>query len=404
MAKTGKSKKKVSAYAEAWRRLRKNKVAMAAMVAVILLILMAALADVIVPYDKAITQSGALQLAKPSAEHWFGCDQMGRDLFARVVHGSRISLLLGFGTTLVTTIVAVALGTSAAYFGGKFDNILMRCFDILIAIPSVLLALAIWTVMAYAGRVKAQPERSLVAELRGEHLSHFGGSAPEGAKLNGRQRLALLFFAATFLVMVYAVIPFGEMGAALPELGWWFPELSALFLGAAILTGICCGLSEEETVNAFVSGAAELLGVAFIIGISRGITVVMNSGRITDTILSWGESALAGAGRLTFMALVYLIYLPLSFLIPSTSGLATLSMPIMAPLADFAGVSRSLVITAFQCACGLVNLVTPTSAVVMGALAIGHVPYDRWLKFIWKYLLCAFLLCLGLLCLGALAG
>ena len=79
-------------------------------------------------------------------------------------------------------------------------------------------------------------------------------------------------------------------------------------------------------------------------------------------------------------------------------------MPIMAPLADFAGVSRSLVITAFQCACGLVNLVTPTSAVVMGALAIGHVPYDRWLKFIWKYLLCAFLLCLGLLCLGALAG
>ena len=143
MAKTGKSKKKVSAYAEAWRRLRKNKVAMVAMVVVILLILMAALADVIVPYDKAITQSGALQLAKPSAEHWFGCDQMGRDLFARVVHGSRISLLLGFGTTLVTTIVAVALGTSAAYFGGKFDNILMRCFDILIAIPSVLLALAI---------------------------------------------------------------------------------------------------------------------------------------------------------------------------------------------------------------------------------------------------------------------
>mgnify|MGYP004527173815 FL=1 len=310
-------------------------------------------------------------------------------------------ILLGAGAgVLGSTVNPFATGIAAGFAGVSLgEGLLLR-----LALLALLLALAIWTVMAYAGRVKAQPERSLVAELRGEHLSHFGGSAPEGAKLNGRQRLALLFFAATFLVMVYAVIPFGEMGAALPELGWWFPELSALFLGAAILTGICCGLSEEETVNAFVSGAAELLGVAFIIGISRGITVVMNSGRITDTILSWGESALDGAGRLTFMALVYLIYLPLSFLIPSTSGLATLSMPIMAPLADFAGVSRSLVITAFQCACGLVNLVTPTSAVVMGALAIGRVPYDRWLKFIWKYLLCAFLLCLGLLCLGALAG
>lgn len=130
-------------YAEAWRRLKKNRPAMVSMVIVILLMVMALAADLIVDYDVAIAQNAALQLARPSAAHWFGCDSMGRDLFARVIHGSRISLLLGFGTTLITTLVAVTLGTTAAYYGGKFDSILMRLFDILISIPSVLLALAI---------------------------------------------------------------------------------------------------------------------------------------------------------------------------------------------------------------------------------------------------------------------
>lgn len=141
MAKT--KKKSNSAYADAWRRLKRNRVAMVSLAVIILLILMAVFADVIVPYSKAITQSAADKLAKPSAEHWFGCDGMGRDLFARVIHGSRVSLLLGFGTTAITTVVAVALGTTAAYFGGKFDSLLMRAFDILISIPSVLLALSI---------------------------------------------------------------------------------------------------------------------------------------------------------------------------------------------------------------------------------------------------------------------
>ena len=139
MAKT----KSNNAYAEAWRRLRKNKVAMASLVVIALLLLMTIFADLIVPYSAAITNNAALQMAEPSAEHWFGCDHLGRDLFARVIHGSRISLLLGFGTTLIITLIAVVLGTTAAYFGGKFDSLLMRAFDILISIPSVLLALAI---------------------------------------------------------------------------------------------------------------------------------------------------------------------------------------------------------------------------------------------------------------------
>ena len=136
-------KRSNSQFAETWRRLQKNKTAMAALVVIFLLLLLAASADLIVSYDLAINQNADLELAKPSAEHLFGCDALGRDLFARIIHGTRISLLFGFGATIVTTIPSTLLGTSCAYYGGRYDNILMRFFDIIISIPSILLALAI---------------------------------------------------------------------------------------------------------------------------------------------------------------------------------------------------------------------------------------------------------------------
>ena len=169
-----------------------------------------------------------------------------------------------------------------------------------------------------------------------------------------------------------------------------------------LVIGLLDRMKEEELVETFVAGCADLLGVAFIIGISRGITVLMNDGHITDTILHWGETALSGLGSTSFLLLVFLIYLPLSVLIPSSSGLATLSVPVVAPLGQFAGVGGDVVVTAFQSACGLVNLVTPTAAVVMGALALGRIPYEKWLKFVWKLML-LFLLLTGLLLVLAAA-
>lgn len=310
------------------------------------------------------------------------------------------TILLGAGVgTLGSTVNPFATGIASGFAGISLGSgILLR-----LIILAVLLALAIWYVMSYAARVRADHSKSLMADRRSEYLEHFSSLSHEESKpLTGIQKVALVVFALTFLVMIYAVIPFDEMGLPLPALGWWFPELSALFLAASILLGILCRLSEMDIVTAFVSGAAELLGVAFIIGISRGITVVMNNGKITDTILNLGEAALTGIGSLVFVLLTYLIYLPLSFLIPSSSGLATLSMPIMAPLADFSGVGRELVITAFQSASGLINLITPTSAVVMGALAIGRVPYDRWFKFSWKLLLLILGLTVVLLAAGVI--
>jgi uncharacterized ion transporter superfamily protein YfcC len=146
-------------------------------------------------------------------------------------------------------------------------------------------------------------------------------------------------------------------------------------------------MKEGELTTTFVDGARDLLGVALIIGIARGITVIMNNGQITDTVLHWAESALGDTGEGAFAIVMFIVFLPLAFLIPSTSGLATVAMPIMAPLADFAGVDRALIVTAYQSAAGIINLVTPTSAVVMGGLAIARVPYDKYLRFVWPLLL-----------------
>ena len=130
-------------FAEAWDRLKKNKLAMVCLVVIILLVLVALFADLIVPYSKAVTNNGSAKLAKPSAEHWFGCDNLGRDLFARIIHGSRVSLTLGFAATAIVTVLCSVLGAAVAFIGGKFDAIVMRIADILSSMPSILMSLAI---------------------------------------------------------------------------------------------------------------------------------------------------------------------------------------------------------------------------------------------------------------------
>ena len=306
-------------------------------------------------------------------------------------------ILLGAGAGVISsTVNPFATGIASGFAGVSLgEGILLRVLQWV-----VFESAAIWYVSAYAARVKKKPSRSVVGVGAGKLQVSMEDAVP----YTPRRKAIMVVFTLVYLTMVYAVIPFDEMGLALPVLGWWFPELSALFLVGGILIGLMDRMSESEIAETFVAGCADLLGVALIIGISRGITVLMNDGAITDTILHWGEEALSGAGPVSFVLLVYLIYLPLTVLIPSSSGLATLSVPVMAPLGRFAGVGGDLVVTAFQSASGLVNIITPTAAVVMGALALGHVPYDRWVKYVWKLVLYFLLLTMAFLVAGVLLG
>ena len=199
-------------------------------------------------------------------------------------------------------------------------------------------------------------------------------------------------FGLAFGVMMYGVIPWEDLNIPLPTLWWWFPEMTASFLLFSVIIGLIGGLSEEDLTGSFVDGARDLLGVALIIGIARGITVVMNNGQITDTVLNWAEQALGDVGQAGFAIVMFVLFLPLSFLIPSSSGLATVAMPIMARWRSFVDVPAELVVTAFQSASGIMNLFIPTSAVVMGGLAIARVPYGTYLRWVWPLLAMLFVL------------
>jgi uncharacterized ion transporter superfamily protein YfcC len=294
-------------------------------------------------------------------------------------------LLLGCGIGgLGSTINPFATGIASEFAGVSIDQGLVGRLVILV----VGTAIGIVFVMRYAARIKADPTTSLVYDQKAENEAQFeAGSADAGAAMTGGQKGALALFIIAFLVMIFGVIPWEDLGIGLPTLWWWFPEMTASFLLFSILIAVVARMSEGTFTSTFVDGARDLLGVALIIGVARGITVIMNNGLITDTMLNAAEQAVAGLGGVAFIILMYGLFLPLSFLIPSSSGLATVAMPIMAPLAGFADVPPQFVVTAYQSANGLINLVTPTSAVVMGGLAIARVGYGTWLKFVWPVLI-----------------
>ncbi|MTI13344.1 YfcC family protein [Sansalvadorimonas verongulae] len=294
-----------------------------------------------------------------------------------------IPVVIAAGFDAVTGVSIVMLGAGIGVLGSTvnpFATVIASDaagipftdgMNLRLAILGLGFAITCGYVMRYAKKVRQNPELSLVADQKKSNEEFFLKNSAEVIEFTGSRKLILTLFAVTFGIMIWGV----SAG------GWWMAEMSALFLVSSIVIGLVGRLSEEELTGTFVDGARDLLGVAFVVAIARGIVVVMNAGNITDTILFWCENAVTGLNEFVFINVMYFIQLVLSFFIPSTSGLAVLSMPIMAPLADFANVSRELVVTAFQSASGIINLLTPTSAVVMGGIAIGRISYAKWLKF-----------------------
>jgi len=289
-------------------------------------------------------------------------------------------ILVGAGVgTLGSTVNPFATGVGSDAAGVALgDGIGLR-----LIMYVVFTALAVSYVLWYSRRVKNDPAKSLMPALEGDEALAAGPAGP-AQPITGRQKAVLWIFGLTFLLMIFSVIPWGDFSSSLEgiTLGWYFPELAALFIVGAVLIGLVGGLGEEGTVTGIIAGAGDFIGAALIIAVARGVTVIMNNAGITDTVLHALEGVVSGLPAGAFIVVMYLVNILLAFLVPSSSGHATLAMPIMAPLGDFAGVSRAMVVTAFQSASGWMNLFTPTSAVVMGGLALSRVRYDRFLRFV----------------------
>lgn len=332
-------------------------------------------------------------------------------------------IMLGAGVgVLASTVNPFATGVASQAVGispGEGIGLRLVFFVVMYLIATLY-------VYRYATKVQNDPQASIVAADYETNKAKFKTKATD-TKMNGRQKVVIVLFGITFLLMVIGLVPWtmlnenwtlfetindGLMG--LPVIGtlvgqqmvplgdWYFVEITMLFFAMAVIIGMFYRLPEKEIVTGFVDGAKDLLSVALIVAVARGIQVIMNEGMITATILNFGERGLSDFSPVFFSVLTYIFYIPLSFLIPSTSGLAAATMGIMGPLGTFVGVSQDIVVTAFQSASGIVNLITPTSGVVMGALAIAGVELTTWWKYVAKLIGIIFIVSCVLMALGVL--
>jgi len=298
-------------------------------------------------------------------------------------------ILLGAGTgVLASTVNPFATGVASDAAGIAIgDGIVLR-----VAMWIVLVGMAIGYVLWYARRVKNDPSKSIVG-ISDADVEESRGLVDDVPELTSRQKVILGVFFLSFAIMIYGFVPWSDVMNNVFSTTWplptfetfYFAESSMVFVVAAVIIGLIGKLGEKKTVDAIIEGAGAFLGAALIIVLARGVTVVMKNAEITDTIIYWTESAVTGTSGSMFGPLAFIVNLPIAFLVPSSSGHAALIMPILAPLADLAGVSKSIAVTSYQSASGLVNYITPTSAVVMGGLVLAKVRYDHYLRFVMPF-------------------
>ncbi len=276
----------------------------------------------------------------------------------------------------------------------------------------VLTAMAVGWVLRYAARVQRDPSSSLLAGEAPEDEAAGAGQAgtpatedASQARLSGTQKAVLAITVAAFGLMIFSVVPWSavlggrtapadyygthEVAGVAPywfELNWWFPELSMLFIVASVLVGVVAKMGEKETVKLIAAGAADMMGPAMVVLLAGGVSAIMNNTQTMGTILHSMEQLVGGASASMFTLLTVLVNVPLGMLIPSSSGHGALAMPLLAPLADFAGVGRATTITAWIMGHGLALMFSPTSVVLVGGLAIAKVGYDQYLRFAWPLL------------------
>lgn len=314
-----------------------------------------------------------------------------------------IPVIIGLGYDSVTALAIALVGTTAGFTAGVYNPIntglAQQISDIETfsgaALRGVLLVVLItlgslWT-MRYARRVARQPEKSLVyqepEELEKQEL-YGGGVTGEPKRMTGRQRLSLVLALPLLGVIVWGV----------STQGWFMIEMAGMFILMMLIIGLVSGLTPTTLSTSFSEGMRSVLEGAIIVGVARSVAVILEDGRILDTIVYALGQAVSGMPPALSAIGMLVVQTLFNFLVPSGSGQAVVTMPIMAPLADLLEVTRQTAVLAFQLGDGPTNLLYPTSGYFMAALAIGGVRWERWVKFyfplfvIWFGVACAFLI------------
>jgi uncharacterized ion transporter superfamily protein YfcC len=316
-----------------------------------------------------------------------------------------VPLALALGYDSITGVAIPFLGSAAGFAGAFLNPFTVGVAQGIAAVPlfsGVGFRIGLWVVttavttafvMWHAHRVHRDPRRSPTFEIdqrkrhEGLHLDAEGTT-----ELTGQQKAVLGTFFAGIGVLVFGVLVFK----------WYIIEIAALFVAIGIVMGIVGGLGGNGTAQAFMEGAKDLVATAIIIGLARGILIVMQDGQVIDTILHALASGLEGTGSTVAAMAMFGAQTVINFFVPSGSGQAALTMPLMAPLSDLVGVSRQTAVLAFQMGDGFTNMIIPTSAVLMGALTLGGVPWQKWARWMLPLQLTLFLL--GLVVLAVAVG
>lgn len=328
---------------------------------------------------------------------------------------STATILIGaYAGLLGSTINPFAVGSSIA--AAEAVDVAMSQATIIAtgtALWLSVLGLSIWYVMRYAKKVYQNKENSLLtAKELDAARDALTSKDTKSLEFTGKRKVVLTLFALAFVVMILSVIPWNDFGVTLfdqhtawlmgaPLGAWWFPELTTWFFVMSVVVALVYRMPEKEIVSSFISGAADMIGVAFIIGISRGISFMMTNTGLDIYILDQLSGALSGMSGPFFAVMAFIIYLPLTFLIGSTSGLAAVSMPIFTPLAVSLGMGPEIVVAAFTAAAAWLAFFSPTNPILMGGLEISKVEYGTWLKFSGKFIGMCFVLIVAILSITA---
>ena len=283
-------------------------------------------------------------------------------------------------TGLCIVYIGAAAGTCASTINPFSVGLAQSVADITVgsgivdrgAIWVVLMAIAICFVMLYARKVKKDPSSSIVVDIDVLNRERLLGNSASVKAFTKRDGAVLTIFIVGMGIMVWGVL----------AQGWYTQEISMIFMVMGVFGGIAGGLSEDVIADSFIEGAKDLIYAALVIGISRAIVIIAQEGRIIDTILNAAANLLGGLPKVVFINLMMFVQNIISFFIPSSSGHAALTIPIMAPLGDLVGVSRQNVVTAYQFGTGITNFITPTNGVLMACLTMANIPWTRFVKFV----------------------